>query len=103
MVEESKYCTQVMKKHFNKDLVIIKEDDSNFESSVKCWIYHNTLVEDDIKVKDHFHMTRKFRDTVHKDCSIKVSLSYEIAMVLHNLKIMMHILLCKNLKNSILK
>ena len=26
MVEESKYCSDVMKKHFNKELVMTKED-----------------------------------------------------------------------------
>ena len=36
MVKKSKYCTQVMKKDFNKELVMSKEDDKNFESSTKC-------------------------------------------------------------------
>ena len=26
MIEESKYCNEVMKKHFNKELVMTKED-----------------------------------------------------------------------------
>ena len=36
MVKERKYCTQVMKKDFNKELLMTKEDDGNFESSAKC-------------------------------------------------------------------
>ena len=36
MVKQSIYCTQVMKKDFNKELVMSKEDDKNFESSTKC-------------------------------------------------------------------
>ena len=35
MIEESKYCIDVMKKHFNK-VVIPKEDNENFMSSAKC-------------------------------------------------------------------
>ena len=27
MIEENKYCSDVMKKHFNKELVMTKEDD----------------------------------------------------------------------------
>ena len=36
MVEESKYCSRVMKKHFNKELVMTKENNENFEGSTKC-------------------------------------------------------------------
>ena len=36
MIEESKYCIDVMKKHFNKEVVIPKEDNENFMSSAKC-------------------------------------------------------------------
>ena len=32
-----------MKKHFNKELVMTKEDDENFESFAKCWICENTF------------------------------------------------------------
>ena len=40
-----------MKKHFNKELAMTKEDDENFESSTKCWICDNIFVEDDVKEK----------------------------------------------------
>ena len=33
MTEKSKYCSEVTKKHFNKELVMTKEDDEDFESS----------------------------------------------------------------------
>ena len=33
MTEESKYCSEVMKKHFNKELVMTKEDSEDFENS----------------------------------------------------------------------
>ena len=32
MIEESKYCSEVMKKHFNKELVMAKEDNEYFEN-----------------------------------------------------------------------
>ena len=34
-----------MKNNFNKELAMTKEDDGNFESSTKCWIFENTFVE----------------------------------------------------------
>ena len=32
-IEESKYCSDVIKKHFNKELVMTKEDNEDFENS----------------------------------------------------------------------
>ena len=36
MIEESKYCSEVMKKHFNKELLKTKEDNKDFKNSTKC-------------------------------------------------------------------
>ena len=36
MIEENKYCSEEMKKHFNKELVMTKEDNKNFKNSTKC-------------------------------------------------------------------
>ena len=44
MVEESEYCSRVIKNHFNKELVITKEDDRNCWICDKCWICDNCLV-----------------------------------------------------------
>ena len=32
MIEESKYCSEVMKKHFSKDLVMTKEGNEYFRT-----------------------------------------------------------------------
>ena len=39
----------LMRKDFNKELVMTKEDNENFERSTKCWICDNTFVEGDVK------------------------------------------------------
>ena len=33
MVKGSKYCSDVMKKHFNKELVVTKEDNKDLKNS----------------------------------------------------------------------
>ena len=38
MIEESKYCSDVMKKHINKEVAMTKEDNEDFKNSTKCWI-----------------------------------------------------------------
>ena len=35
MIEKSKYYTDIIKKHFNKELLITKKDNKDFENSTK--------------------------------------------------------------------
>ena len=75
-----------MKRHFNKELGITKMDNENFENSTKCWICDNDYTDNDVKVRDHCHITGKYRGSAHKDCNIKVKLNHKIPDVFHNLK-----------------
>ena len=36
MIEESRCCSDLMKKHLNKELMMAKEDNEDFENSAKC-------------------------------------------------------------------
>ena len=55
-IEDSNFCTDVMKKHFNKELLVPKEDYEDFEISTKCWICNNVYFNGDNKVRDHCHI-----------------------------------------------
>ena len=44
ILEECEYCKKVMKKHFNKNLIMTEEEE-NFQSSNTCWICEE-LIED---------------------------------------------------------
>ena len=66
MIQESKYCSDVMKKHFNKELVMTKKDNEAFENSTKCWICDNDYIDNDIKVRDRCHITGQYIDSAHK-------------------------------------
>ena len=55
IVEENKYFSVVVKKNFNKELVITNKDNEDFENSTKCWICDNDYDDNDVKVKDHCH------------------------------------------------
>ena len=77
MIEESKYCSDVLKKHFNKELLMTEEDNEGFENSTKCWTCDNSYVDDDVKVRDHCHITGKYRGSGHRDCNINVELDLQ--------------------------
>ena len=76
MIEESKCCSEVMKKHFNKEFVMTKEDNEDFKNSAKCWICDNDSL-DDVRVRDHCHVNGKYRDFAHRDCNINLQLNHK--------------------------
>ena len=61
MTKESKYCSKVIETDFNKPLVIIEKDHGDFKNSTKCLICKKANEEGKLKVKDHNHITRKYR------------------------------------------
>ena len=38
IIGESKYCSEVMKKHFNKEIVMIKEDNENLQNGLEKYM-----------------------------------------------------------------
>ena len=81
MIEESKYCPDVMKTHFNKQLVITKEDDEDLKASTKCWICDSVYVVGDVKVRDYCYITGKYWGYGHRDCDIKLNINLKIPIV----------------------
>ena len=75
-----------MKKHFNKELGMTKEDNKDFKSSTKRWICENDYINDGVKVKDHCHITGQYKSSAHRGCNINLKLNYKNLVVFHNLK-----------------
>ena len=86
MIEESKYCSDVMEKYLDKELVMTKKDNEDFENSTKYWICDNDYIDNYVKVRDYSYITGEFRGSAHRDCNINVKLKHEIPVVFHNLK-----------------
>ena len=86
MIDKNKYCSDVMKNHFHKELVMTEKDYEDFESFTKYWIYDNDYNDGDIKVRDHCHITGIHRGSGHRDFNISVNLNHKIAVEFHNLK-----------------
>ena len=86
MIEESKYCNDVMKKHFDKELAITKKGNKDLENSTKCWICDNDYIDIDVEIRDHCHITGKYRRSAYGDCNINFKLNQKSPVVFHNLK-----------------
>ena len=74
-----------MKKQVNKNL-IMSEEEEQFQSSNTCWICEKLIDNDDEKVRDHCHVTGKFRGAVHWSCNINVQLTKKVPAIFHNLR-----------------
>ena len=66
---------KVMKKHFNKNMIISEEEKHLFQQSNSCWICKKLIDNDDEKVRDHCHGTGKCRGAVHWSCNINLQLT----------------------------
>ena len=89
MLEEVKYCKKVMKTFFNKPLKMTKEDEEEFEKAKECHICDKKYTEKDIRVRDHCHITGKYRGSAHQDCNLKLRINpkeRKIPVIFHNLR-----------------
>ena len=85
ILKEFEYCKKVMKKHFNKNL-IMSEEEEQFQSSNTCWICEKLIDDDDEKVRDHCHITGEFRGAAHWNCNINIQLIKKVPVIFHNLR-----------------
>ena len=89
MLEEVNWCKSKMKKHFNKPLKMTKENEIDLKKAIKCHICDQQYTDKDIRVRDHCHITGKFRGSAHQDCNLKLQIKPEtikIPGIFHNLR-----------------
>ena len=89
MLEEVEYCKAVIKKRFNKPLVMTEDDEQRFRTMDGCHICGNKYTDKDVRVRDHCHITGKFRGSAHQECNLKQRIKPEdikIPVIFHNLR-----------------
>ena len=89
MLEEVKYCKKAMKKHFDKPLRMTEVDGKEFKKATTCHICDKKYTEKDIRVRDHCHITGKYRGSAHQECNLKLRINPEeikIPVIFHNLR-----------------
>ena len=89
MLEEVKYCKKIMKKEFNKPLRMTKNDEEKFQKAEKCHICDKKYTDKDIRVRDHCHITSKYRGSAHQECNLKLRVNPEevkIPVIFHTLR-----------------
>ena len=87
MLEEVEYCKVVIKKHFNKPLVMTEVDEQHFKTMDGCHICGEKYIDKDVHIRDHCHITGKFKGSAHQECNLKLRIKPEnlkIPVIFHN-------------------
>ena len=84
--KECDYCRDMMKKHFNKNMVMTASEKEKFQLSNICWICGKLIDLDDNKVRDHCHIFGKYRGSSHWKCNINLKISKKAPVIFHNLR-----------------
>ena len=63
-----------------------EEEEYLFQQSNNCWICKKLIDNDDEKVRDHCHITGKFRGAARRICNVNFQLTKKIPVIFHNLK-----------------
>ena len=86
ILKEHKYCRKIMNKHFKKNLIMIEEEEHLFQKSNNCWICIKLIDNDEEKVRDHCHITGKFRGAAHRNYNINFQLTQKVPVIFYNLR-----------------
>ena len=76
--KEYEYCRDVIKNHFNKNLVMTAEENEEFERSNICWICGKLIDIVDQKVRDHCHIFGNYRGSSHWSCHLNLKISKKL-------------------------
>ena len=86
MLEEVDYCEKTKNEHFNQPMDLTNKDEENFQAAAKCHICKKDFSEKDKRVRDHCHVTGKYRGAAHNECNRNFRLTHKIPVIFHNLR-----------------
>lgn len=66
LFDEAKHCSKTLEKKFKKEMVLTMEDERKYKKSKTCHICGGVYTEQDVKVREHWHVTGKFRGVAHR-------------------------------------
>ena len=68
--------------HFNKNLTMSVKDEEKFQLSNECRICNKLFTEEGKKVRDHDHITGRYRGSAHSN----LKLTKKVPVIFHNLR-----------------
>ena len=77
---------KIIEEYFNKNLITTEEEENVFQKNNNCWICKTFINNDEEKVRDHCHVTSKFRCDTHESCNLNLKFSKKVPVIFHNLR-----------------
>lgn len=73
---------------YPKPMVMTKNDELHHANASLCYICNKNFSSCDVKVRDHCHITGKYRGTAHRSCNLNLSIqkNMKIPVIFHNLR-----------------
>ena len=84
LLREESYIKSILetKQPFNMSV----EEEAGFQEASFCYICKRDFGEDDIKVRDHDHLTSAIRGAAHNLCNLQYKPPQFVPVIFHNLK-----------------
>jgi len=67
-------------------LLMTAEDTQKFQRAKECYLCRKAFREQEVKVRDHDHVTGKFRGAAHQICNLLLRRQYKIPVFFHNFR-----------------
>ena len=76
----------MMEEYFNKNLIMTEEEENLFQKSNNSSICKKFINNDEDEVRDHCHMTGKFRGAAHESYNLNFQLTRNVPVIFHNVR-----------------
>ncbi|KYN15192.1 hypothetical protein ALC57_12602 [Trachymyrmex cornetzi] len=70
---------------FDKNIAMAEFTSNKFRNATHCHICERPFEEGDLRVRDHCHLTRRYRGPAHSRCNLQYHDTYVIPVFFHNL------------------
>ena len=76
-----------MEEYFNKNFIMTEEEEHLLQKSNNRWICKKSINNNnEEKVRDHCHVTAKFRSAAHRNCNVNFQSTKNVPVIFHNLR-----------------
>ncbi|EZA52906.1 hypothetical protein X777_07706 [Ooceraea biroi] len=87
-VEQLKELAYRVKAILSRNVPMIeltRDEHEKFNNATQCYICEKPFAPDDTRVRDHCHLTGRYRGPAHSNCNLNYKDSHAIPIVFHNL------------------
>ena len=86
LLEDEKEIIEHMKRFRKTDIIMTKNQIQEYNEAKICYVCNVDFTDDNKKVRDHCHVTGKYRGAAHDKCNLQLKLSHTIPVIFHNLR-----------------